>query len=61
MSKLIYVADDESNIRELLKRFLENAGYEVETFENGDCCKRNSIFVIVHGVDNCSALSEKCG
>ena len=36
MSKLIYIADDEKNIRELVKCFLENQGYEVETFSNGD-------------------------
>ena len=36
MSVLIYIADDEKNIRELVKCFLENQGYEVETFSNGD-------------------------
>lgn len=36
MSKLIYIADDEENIRNLVKTFLENNGYEVEVFENGD-------------------------
>lgn len=36
MSELIYMADDEKNIRELVKCFLENQGYEVETFSNGD-------------------------
>lgn len=36
MSKLIYVADDEKNIRELIKHFLMNAGFEVLCFENGD-------------------------
>ena len=36
MSELIYIADDEKNIRELVKCFLENQGYEVETFSNGD-------------------------
>ena len=34
--KLIYIADDEANIRDAIKAFLENAGYEVRTFENGD-------------------------
>ena len=34
--KLIYVADDDVYIREALRAFLENAGYEVEAFENGD-------------------------
>ena len=36
MSELIYIADDEKNIRELVKCFLENQLYEVETFSNGD-------------------------
>lgn len=36
MSELIYIADDEKNIREIVKCFLENQGYEVETFSNGD-------------------------
>ena len=33
--KLIYVADDDTYIREALKTFLENAGYKVQAFENG--------------------------
>ncbi|WP_434798347.1 response regulator transcription factor [Terrisporobacter vanillatitrophus] len=36
MSKLIYIADDEENIRSLVKLFLKNEGYEVYDFENGD-------------------------
>ena len=35
MSQLIYVADDEKNIRNLIKMFLENEGYRVKTFSNG--------------------------
>lgn len=34
--KRIYIADDEKNIRDLIQCFLENAGYEVEAFDNGD-------------------------
>ena len=34
--KLIYVADDDACIREALKTFLENAGYKVNAFENGE-------------------------
>lgn len=34
--KLIYAADDEKNIRNLIKSFLEKEGYIVEIFENGD-------------------------
>ena len=36
MSKKIYIADDETNIRLAIKAFLENSGYTVEDFENGD-------------------------
>ncbi|WAW14468.1 response regulator transcription factor [Peptostreptococcus equinus] len=36
MKKKIFVADDEKNIRELLKTFLEDEGYKVFLFENGD-------------------------
>ncbi len=34
--KIIYIADDEQNIREALKIFLESEGYNVTAFENGD-------------------------
>ncbi len=33
---LIYIADDEKDIRDLIKRFLQEAGHEVVAFENGD-------------------------
>jgi DNA-binding response OmpR family regulator len=36
MSKKIYIADDEANIRTAIKTFLESAGYAVEDFETGD-------------------------
>lgn len=36
MKKIIYIADDEENIREAIKTFLESDGYEVSAFENGD-------------------------
>jgi len=36
MQKLIYLADDEPNIRNLLKSFLEKEGYQAHAFENGD-------------------------
>ena len=35
-TKLIYIADDDYSIREALKAFLENAGYTVIAFEDGD-------------------------
>ena len=36
MKQLIYIAEDEKNIRETLQRFLEKDGYEVCAFETGD-------------------------
>ena len=36
MSHSIYIADDEKNIRDLIKSFLESDGYEVYAFETGD-------------------------
>ena len=36
MSYSIYIADDEKNIRDIIKSFLERDGYIVSTFENGD-------------------------
>lgn len=35
MSKLIYIVDDEENIREILSYNLEKNGYDVRSFENG--------------------------
>ena len=36
MQKMIYIADDEKDIREAIKTFLENSGYGVLAFEDGD-------------------------
>ena len=36
MSHSFYIADDEKNIRDLIKSFLESDGYEVSAFETGD-------------------------
>ena len=36
MSKSIYVADDEKNIRDLISAFLTNEGFSVMTFPDGD-------------------------
>lgn len=36
MSKIIYIADDEKNIRELICGFLKNDGFIVQAFESGD-------------------------
>lgn len=34
-NKLIFIADDETNIQQLIKMFLEKEGYEVKCFSNG--------------------------
>src|ERR1035437_7530681 len=36
MKKIIYVADDEQNIRDLIYLFLANEGFEVNAFSSGD-------------------------
>lgn len=36
MQKLIYVCDDEENIRELIRSYLLKEGYDVETFRDGE-------------------------
>lgn len=36
MDNIIYIADDDNNIRNLLKSFLEREGYNCFTFENGE-------------------------
>lgn len=36
MQKRIYAADDDQNIRNLIQSFLQNEGYEVSTFADGD-------------------------
>lgn len=36
MKDLIYIAEDEKNIRDLITSFLEDAGYEAVPFETGD-------------------------
>ena len=36
MDKLIYAADDEPDILDVLREFLTNAGYNVKTFSTGD-------------------------
>ena len=36
MDKLIYIAEDDANIRHLISSFLKKEGFEVEAFDNGD-------------------------
>lgn len=40
MPKLIYVADDDKNIRDLIAGFLRNDGFEAEAFDSGDALLR---------------------
>ena len=40
MDKLIYIADDEDNILMLMKTFLENEGFRIETFSDGASVKK---------------------
>ncbi|NLW88608.1 MAG: response regulator transcription factor [Clostridiaceae bacterium] len=41
MTKTIYIADDESNIRNLVRTFLEREGYVVRSFEDGESLLRH--------------------
>ena len=34
--KLIYAADDEQDILDVMQEFLQNAGFDVRTFPTGD-------------------------
>lgn len=52
MAQLIYFADDEKSIRELIEAFLKEDGYEVETFSDGEsllkaCTEKLPALVIV--------------
>ena len=69
--KLIYVADDDDNIRQIVKTFLSSDGYEVEDFPTGDLllsrfserpCDLAILDVMMPGKDGftvCTALREK--
>ena len=63
MSQLIYYADDEKHIRELIEVFLVQEGYEVRTFADGkeilDACKNKIpdlviVDILMPGVDGLS-------
>lgn len=43
MSYLIYVADDEKNIRQLIQSFLEDEDFMVRLFETGDALRKRQI------------------
>ena len=69
--KRIYVADDDDNIRQIVKTFLNSDGYEVEDFPTGDLllerfeerpCDLAILDVMMPGSDGfqiCTALREK--
>lgn len=71
MGKSIYIADDEKNIRELIKGFLSNEGYKVTAFENGDDllakftknpCDMVILDIMMDGTDGltlCSQIRQK--
>lgn len=73
MPKLIYIADDDKNIRELIARFLRNDGFETEVFEDGDSLLRAFsakaadlliLDIMMPGTDGlslCALLREKSG
>ncbi len=70
-TKLIYAADDEENIREILKMFLEEAGYSVKVFETGDdlydefSVKPSDMVILdimmpgTNGIDICKKIRSK--
>ncbi len=69
--KLIYIADDDDNIRQIIKTFLSSDGYTVEDFPTGDMlleqflkvpCDLTILDVMMPGSDGftvCAALREK--
>lgn len=71
MSKLIYIADDEEKIRDLISSFLANDGFIVKAFENGDDllneynrkpCDMVILDIMMEGTDGlaiCSQLRKK--
>lgn len=69
--KMIYVVDDESNIRELVKSYLENEGYQVRAFASAEevlsvvddkMCDMFVIDIMMPGMDGftlCKELRKK--
>lgn len=65
--KLIYIADDEIKIQELIRMFLIKEGYEVETFSNGEILLRTFkerpadmllLDIMMPGLDGLSVCTE---
>lgn len=71
MSKLIYIADDEENARDLASAFLEREGYSVNAFPTGDellaACEESLPDMVIldimmpgsDGLSVCSALRQR--
>ncbi|MBL4933767.1 response regulator transcription factor [Clostridium paridis] len=66
-NRLIYIADDEVKIQEIIRMFLKKEGYDVETFSDGksllDQFKQNQadmliIDVMMPGIDGLALCSE---
>ncbi len=67
MSKSIYIADDEKNIRDLIQSFLQNDGFSVTAFENGDSllaaflekpCDMVILDIMMDGTDGLAICSQ---
>ncbi|MEI6131789.1 MAG: response regulator transcription factor [Bacillota bacterium] len=70
--KLIYVVDDEQNIRDLIKEYLVNSGFKVDTFESGidvlEAFKRNPADMLIldimmpemDGLTVCKEIRKLC-
>ncbi|MDR1699586.1 MAG: response regulator transcription factor [Lachnoclostridium sp.] len=65
--KIIYIADDDDNIRTAIKSFLENEGYIVTAFENGELllsyfkkssCDLIILDVMMSGLDGFAVCTE---
>ncbi len=71
MSKLIYIADDEKNIRDIIEGFLKKEGFETCAFETGDAllnafCEKACDLVILDimmpgksGIEICMELRKE--
>ncbi len=67
LKERIYIADDDANIREGIKIFLESEGYRVDAFENGDLllaqfisnpCELVILDIMMPGSDGFSICTE---
>lgn len=67
VKKMIYVCDDDKNISELIKMYLENDGFDVETFDNAEkllnAVKKKepnliTLDIMLPGMDGFNALTK---